>query len=276
MKRTGNKVEGFYSKDNAWQRIGPIGSITDPTLGAKKEFLLTTTLAGLANTFGKQDVKVAYDNFLASLVPANAVIANILDYYFTKVGAWERYSYTTPSGYGYFKLILTKLASGPYAGKYRLSDYRTPDPSIPTWQIFDWSADRSLTNIYADSLKAYNPARQLPSSNPLETLITSPFDTSTQWYFKKLASYTVPAGTFNDVLAWVNLDENFGPNAVNNTLGLNVPFGVTGVTWYARGLGEIAKLDVDAATGNTTFNYQLTSHGLSFKGVSSLMMLLLN
>ena len=277
MKRTSidatsDKVEGFYEKDGVWQLIG---SVTVP----KGLWELSIGIHSNQNLdpnqpYGKT-VQVGFDNFLASITPASAVTANILDYYFTKVGAWGKFNYTTPPGFGGFTLTLSRVASGAYAGKYRIGDYHFPDSSDATWRIFDWTADHSTINIYADSLKVYNPPVQMAAVNPKGTLITNPFDTSSHWYFKTQASYGVPAGTFNDVLLWVVVDENFGPNSVNTDLGLTLPFGVTGVTWYAPGVGEIANKDVDAATGNIAFYYELTRYG-SKTQTGSLMLLLLD
>jgi hypothetical protein len=278
MKRTSidatnDKVEGFYEKDGVWQLIGAVTvprGLWELSIGINSNQNLDPS-----QPYGKT-VQVGFDNFLASITPAGAVTASILDYYFTKVGAWGKYSYTKPPGFDGFTLTLSQVASGEYAGKYRIGDYHTPDYGTATWRIFDWSADRSAVNIYTDSLKVYSPPAQMAAVNPEGTLITTPFDTNSHWYFKTQASYGVPAGTFNNVLVWVVVDENFGSNSVNTELGLTLPFGVTGVTWYAPGVGEIANKDVDAATGNTAFYYELTRYGSSPpKALTGPLMLLL-
>jgi hypothetical protein len=268
MKRTGNKVECFYSKNNTWQLIG---STIDATLGPKKELLLNA-LTIKQNAFGGQTVKIALDNFLAIIVPPSPVAVNILDYELTKVGAWGKYSYITPPGFEGFKLTLRKETSGPYAGKYRLGDYHTPDAGDATWRIFDWSADRSLINIYADSLGS--PPGTIPAVNNTEILIPSPFEDNIYWYFKKVPQWDVLAGRFTDGLAWIVFDENFLKNSANTDLGLDfVPIGVTDVTWYAPKVGEIAREDIDAATGDIVYHYQLDSHGAPSSTGSQLLLL---
>jgi hypothetical protein len=169
------------------------------------------------------------------------------------------------------------MASGPYAGRYRIGDYHTPDPSVATWRILDWDVDRSLINIYADSLKSYTPPSTIPAVNNIELLIPSPFENNIYWYFKKVPSYHVRAGTFTNGLAWIVFDDNFGPNSVNTDLGLGwVPFGVTGVTWYAPGVGEIAEKNVDAGSGATSFSYELSAYGLGRGPEAGAMLLLLD
>lgn len=269
MKRTGNKVEMFYGKNGAWQLID----------AQANDNLKGTVQFGMGAQANKtlQPVTIAFDNFLGIMTPPSPVAINILDYQLTKVGAWGKYSYTTPPGFAGFALTLTRVASGPYAGKYRIGDYHTPDPTIATWRIFDWSADRSLMNIYADSLKSYSPPRTIPAVNNIEILIPSPFEDNIYWYFEKVPSYDVPAGRFTNGLAWIVFDENFGPNSVNTDLGLNfVPFGVTGITWYAPGIGEIANKNVDAASGATSFSYQLSAYGLGRGPGAAVPLLLLD
>jgi hypothetical protein len=65
-------------------------------------------------------------------------------------------------------------------------------------------------------------------------------------------SIIVPAGTFNGVLLSISLDSGFAANAMNATLGLNslgITAAVTGIDWYAQGVGLVKYLDIDAATG---------------------------
>jgi hypothetical protein len=271
MKRTGNKVEMFYGKDGAWELIG---SRTD-------DHFMGTVGFGLSGQSDQplQQAQVAFDNFLAIMVPPSPIAINILDYQLTKVGAWGKYSYITPPGFEGFKLTLRKETSGPYAGKYRLGDYHTPNAGDATWRVFDWPADRSLINIYADSLESYSPPRTIPAVNNIEILIPDSFNNNIYWYFKKVPQWDVLAGRFTDGLAWIVFDENFPANSANTNLGLEglefVPFGVTGVIWYAPKVGEIASKDIDAATGDTVYHYQLDSYGTN-GGMAGSLILLLN
>jgi len=269
MKRTGNKVEMFYGKNGAWQLID---SKADDNLKGIVSFGL-----GADSYQTLHPVTIAFDNFLGIMIPPSPIAINILDYQLSKVSAWGRYNYTTPPGFRDFTLILAKMASGPYAGRYRIGDYHIPDPGIATWRILDWDVDRSLINIYADSLKSYTPPLTIPAVNNIEILIPSPFENNIYWYFKKVPSYQVRAGTFTNGLAWIVFDDNFGPNSINTDLGLGwVPFGVTGVTWYAPGVGEIAEKNVDAGSGAISFSYELSAYGLGRAPEDSVMLLLLN
>jgi hypothetical protein len=55
------------------------------------------------------------------------------------------------------------------------------------------------------------------------------------------------------VLAWVWLDDNFGPNLANIRLGLDgsITSAVTDVNYFVSGFGEIKYEGVDALTGNS-------------------------
>ena len=69
-----------------------------------------------------------------------------------------------------------------------------------------------------------------------------------------IPSITVQAGTYDDVLALVWLDDNpiFGPNAANTLLGLDsliTTAAVTDIDFFARGVGQVAFAGIDASTG---------------------------
>ena len=94
------------------------------------------------------------------------------------------------------------------------------------------------------------------------TLNDDPINPS-QYLFWKVPSVTVQAGTFNDVLAWVFLDDNFGANAANLLLGLDplLASAVTDFELFAQGIGQLSYVGVDAATGS--------SDGLGFELIST-------
>lgn len=83
-------------------------------------------------------------------------------------------------------------------------------------------------------------------------------------YFEFIDSLTVPAGTFNNVLAASALDSDFAPNSYNldPRLGLDqsITIGVTDVTWHVSGVGEIKFEGVDAGTGITDGGFELTGY----------------
>lgn len=83
-------------------------------------------------------------------------------------------------------------------------------------------------------------------------------------YFEFIDSLTVPAGTFNNVLAASALDSDFAPNSYNfdPRLGIDpiIPIGVTDVTWHVAGIGEIKFEGVDAGTGAIDGGFELTGY----------------
>lgn len=74
---------------------------------------------------------------------------------------------------------------------------------------------------------------------------------------------TVQAGTYDDVLIEVWLDENFPPNSMNESLNLGgmTASAVTDVCWYVNGLGLVKFFGIDAETGENDGNgYELVAH----------------
>jgi hypothetical protein len=66
-----------------------------------------------------------------------------------------------------------------------------------------------------------------------------------------IPSITVQAGTYNDLLALVWLDADFGANTANTLLGLNslITAGVTDIDFFARDIGQLKFQGIEAATG---------------------------
>jgi hypothetical protein len=190
---------------------------------------------------------------------------NLVDYFVPgPFSRWCTYSYLTPVGFPGFTLRFTPVTSGKYAGKYRMGDWNTPENELAVWRIVSW--DQQAIYVYADSQIGDLPSpvsfstifpENTPVPNPL------PNEEGIYWYFKTLPSLTVAAGTFKDVLLDIVLDAAYPPNAMNTELGLSVPYAVTSVTYYARGIGEIKNLDVEAQTGNIRFSYQLQDTGFT-------------
>ena len=191
---------------------------------------------------------------------AAAAEINVLPYYVAgNVGDSWTYTYVTPSGTPDFIVTLTRVTSGSFAGKFRLGDYVSPGGSTD-WQIFD--SDTNGINVYATgSAGIFNPPGQIGLLQPLNEMIVTPLPIpDNYWYFQQLASLTVPAGTFNDILVNIALDSNFGPNGANTSFGLDpveVPYGVTHVEWMAAGIGVIQNVDIDAESGNLVYEFQL-------------------
>ena len=81
------------------------------------------------------------------------------------------------------------------------------------------------------------------------------------YVFWKVPSITVQAGTFNDVLALVWLDDSFLPNSVNTELELNpnVTAAVTDIDYFVCDIGQIAYRGVEASTGESDGGFELVS-----------------
>lgn len=194
------------------------------------------------------------------LAQAHSADIDLHDYWMKTAGQWSRFSFTYPTGFPGFKATLTVEKSGDYVGKYRIGDFITPDPSRYQWVIFDWDATNLI--LYATPDGTIVPPAHLPRILPLDQLIDNPLETDIAWYFIKLNSFTVPGGTFQDVLVWFDLDKNTGPNPVNDLFGLSgLPYGISNVQWYGRGVGELQELDVDADTGDTRYSFVLQAYG---------------
>lgn len=177
---------------------------------------------------------------------------------------WCRFSYLSPAGFPGFTLRVSPIISGKYAGKYYWGDWNIPQNETDAWRIVHWDA----TNLYLDASQLGgdfpNPV-VIPRVQPLDTVITSPIPGNTHfpWYRTFRPSLTVPAGTFNNVLLDLVLDNTLPANSMNATLGLNSLPAITAVTYYARGIGEIWTADIDAETGAIRYNYVLQSTGVS-------------
>jgi len=200
-------------------------------------------------------------------VSNDAAPINLVNYFLPNpLPRWCRYAYITPAGFPGFTLRFTLITSDPYAGKYRMGDWHTPEDELAVWRIVSW--DAQAIYVYGDSQIGYLPSPVWFSTIfPLNTPVPNPLpEPGIYWYFKAIPSLTVAAGTFNDVLIDIVLDSAYPPNSANTALGLTVPYAVTCVTYYGRGIGELLMADVDAQTGSIMFSYQLQSTGVGGGG----------
>jgi hypothetical protein len=208
------------------------------------------------------------------LAQAHSADIDLQDYWMTTAGQWSRFSFSYPAGFPDITVTLTVEKSGDYVGKYRLGNFITPDTHRYQWVIFDWDAT-NLNLYYAIPGGKFDPPAKMPRILPLGQLIDNPLETDIAWYFIKLNSFTVPGGTFQDVLVWFNLDKTTGPNSVNAQYNLSgLPYGITHVQWYGRGVGELQELEVDADTGATLYTFVLQACG--FKSAMPAYLLLLD
>lgn len=203
---------------------------------------------------------VAGFSILSTHAKSSATSINLADYWISQ-GPGDRWDYTYAQPIlpnPHFTVAITTVTSGPYSGKYRMGDYLYPDGST-IWRIVSWDADNFLL-YYDNQHGAFDPPQTIPIIQPLDQVVANPVGNS-YWYFKKQGTFSVPAGTFSDILLKIDLDANFGPNAANIAFGLppSITYGVTHATWYARRVGELQDTDYDAATGNVLSVYQLKS-----------------
>jgi hypothetical protein len=210
---------------------------------------------------GSQDVDAATGNLISEYwLQAYGLVQNIdlVSFLMREPGQQNRFKFIVPADAASFTVTATRLTAGPFAGKLRVGDYLTPDPGKFQWVIMDW--DNSTIYLYATNLGTYDPPIEMPRYVPLNSVVPHPFEEGMHWYFK-ITSRTVPAGTFSSALAWITLDEGYEPNAANAQLGLaGVPYAVTAVDWYASRVGDLGSQDVDAATGNMLYDYQLDNY----------------
>jgi hypothetical protein len=70
-----------------------------------------------------------------------------------------------------------------------------------------------------------------------------------------------------NLVLWATYDSRYPKNSQNSivesNLGITLPdYAVTGLEWYAQGVGEIADLDIDAASGDIGTRYELIAHNI--------------
>jgi len=75
--------------------------------------------------------------------------------------------------------------------------------------------------------------------------------------------------SLTDLILWVTYDSNFLANSQNSivksNLGVSLPnYAVTGLVWYQQGVGEIVRIDVDAATGTIGDRYDLIDYKVNY------------
>jgi hypothetical protein len=206
---------------------------------------------------------------------ARAADINILPYYVAgNVGDYWTYSFVSPSGIDDFTVNLTQVTSGPLAGKYRYGDYVDIIDS-PHEQYFIFDLDAGGINIYATEEGVLPQPVRINAVQKLDEVVASTFPGDySPWYFQKIPSLTVLAGTFHDVLVHINLGA-FAPTTANTTFGLDhLSQGVTHVQWLAAGIGKIQDRDYDQY-GNMLFEYQLKATSVTKKSFNPAILLLL-
>lgn len=203
---------------------------------------------------------------------AQATDINILPYFAAgHVGDFWTYAFISPQGQADFTAYLTQVTSG--LGKYRLGDYvDIIDPPYLQFFIFDLYAGGIY--VYATEQGVFPQPVTINAMQKLDLVVPSPFPGDTSlWYFQRIPSLTVLAGTFRDVLVHITLGP-FGPTKANTTFGLDtLTQGVTHVTWMAAGRGKIQDRDYNGQ-GDILFEYQLKATNVnSFNPAIPLLLL---
>ncbi len=211
-----------------------------------------------------------------SAIEAGATI-KLTDYWFSKgVGDSWTYQYTQPLGLADFTVTITRITSGIYLDKLRWGDIVKPDGK-KTYNIISYDTDNFY--LYANEDAEFNPPIPLPLNYKLETVVDNPGNPTTgAWFFRKLDKWTVPAGTYKDILLKIDLDKRFGPNQANTLFNLpaSIPYGVTHAGWSARGVGILMDKDFDeyGQAGNS-YTLKSTNATPGGKSLPSVVMLLL-
>lgn len=171
----------------------------------------------------------------ATVIPSDYMIAG---------SAGDTWNYERLDG-SLFTWTLSEVAAGPNAGRFERGNN---DSGI----VYDEAGN--VLSIYEIDKNPLDPPLVIAESE-LGQVFTYDDRTPnpTQYLFLEVPSFTVQAGTFQDVLAWVFLDGDFNANSANTQLGLNplITAGVTDINLFAQGIGEIAFIGIDASTGNS-------------------------
>ena len=205
---------------------------------------------------------------------ARATDINILPYFAAgNVGDFWTYTFISPQGTPDFTTHLTRVTSGPLSGKYRLGDY-VDIIDLPHLQFFIFDLDTGGIIIYETEGGVLPEPVTINAVQRLDEVVPSPFPGDTSpWYFQRVPSLTVLAGTFHDVLVHISLG-SFGPTKANTTFGLDhLSQGVTHVEWMAAGKGKIQDRDYNDQ-GDILFEYQLKATSVSSFNPAILLLLL--
>jgi len=144
-----------------------------------------------------------------------------------------------------FTWTLSDVTSGPYAGSIERGN-------VDSGMIYDLNSNvltiRELHKVAVDPTWGFVFSEI--ELGQVVTLNDDPVDPS-KYLLWNVPEITVQAGTYNDVLALVWLDDNFSANAANAQLGLDslITAGVTDIDFFARGIGQVAFQGIAASTG---------------------------
>ena len=143
-----------------------------------------------------------------------------------------------------FTWTLSEVATGPYAGYMERGNNDTGmvyELVNDVLTIYEWN------KVPADTWGFVLSEIEL---GQIVTLTDDPVNPSMYLHWD-IPSITVQAGTYNDVIANVWLDDNFSANVANTFLGLDpsITAAVTDISYYARGIGLVAVVGIDASTG---------------------------
>jgi hypothetical protein len=203
---------------------------------------------------------------------ARATDINILPYYAAgHVGDFWTYAFISPQGQDDFTAYLTQVTSG--LGKYRLGNY-IDIIDLPREQFFIFDLTAGGIIVYATELGPLPQPVTMNAVQKLDEVVSSPFPGDTSpWYFQRIPSLTVLAGTFHDVLVHITLGD-FPPTKANDDFGLQkLSQGVTHVEWLAAGKGKIQDRDYNDQ-GDILFEYQLKATSVSSFNPAILLLLL--
>ncbi len=171
-----------------------------------------------------------------------------------------------------FAILVMVISSQSYAATVTLSDYFVTASPGRSWSYI--YTDDTTGGAYGNGIAGDEfTVTDAPESVFMLSFFPPTVETGTLYlleanniflYFEFIDSLTVPAGTFSNVLAVSALDSNFSANSFNSNplVAINpaITAGVTDVSWYADGIGEIKFLGVRANDGSIDGGFELTNY----------------
>jgi hypothetical protein len=142
------------------------------------------------------------------------------------------------------------------AAVFNSSDYFIPEGPGNSW-TYTAPVGTITTPLYQGGLAG------VPAQIPTDTVFEESAADGIYGIFLLQGSRTVQAGTFDNVLAMISLDNNYADNSVNSEYGVTGSGAVTEIAWYALGVGLIEWQDIRSEDGLYEDQFELVSYSVS-------------
>lgn len=167
------------------------------------------------------------------------------------------------------------ISTGASGASVTLSDYLVTESPGRSWSYIYTHDTSAEVDEFGGHLAGNEiTVTEQPVENYILSVLPPVVETGTVYllqdpnifiYFEFIDSLTVPAGTFNNVLAASALDSSFSVNPFNSDPRVAidpavVSYGVTDADWFAAGVGQIKFLGVEAADGSIDGGFELTGY----------------